>query len=350
MKKLTRALAALLLIVLVASATQLTTSSAASAADEPVIDRCTAPRQPTKPQAPDGRTVPSVPEQAGSAPLQQAPLQQAALQQECVITGSVSIDAQKAGDNTVVRFTFINGASAAGIRFDELAVPAEVAADATCLAGIRQVDLPVDPTGDVDLLLGGRAAVVVFAQAVNATIECVFPTPETCGLTADIAMSWFTPQITMYGPAAAPATTAPLFTRSASALVSPACARDAATGPALVVQAEAIPRSVERFDTTTWHITVTNIGSTIISDAVITDQLHDALVPSDTLPSNVRFDATTRTITAQVPKLAPGESATITFPTQVIAWSQVPNWVTVASSGATAGGYGDVFGLINYFS
>lgn len=275
----------------------------------------------------------------------------------CMADGEVFAASELVGtDQVEIRFGLRNGDQDAIVWLTPQ-VPAELAAATLCrLTQGPTAGAPFDPD-NIPIGTDGVLAIPSAGPYVPANdgieITCRLPLVENCGLTASLEVRW----LDLSGAPSNPFTAAPTapvaFSDSATTQVSPAC--DTADSPRAVIarlgiSAEASPRSVYRGEVTTWSVTVTNHGNRTMGNAVITDVLHEALVPPRTLPDGARWNEETRTLRFQVPELAPGESATISFPTRVVAWSQVPNTITVRSGSQSASASADVFGLIDYFS
>lgn len=300
----------------------------------------------------------------GSAPASAQPAPS-----PCVATGGVGVAEPCAADGEVfaaselfgtdqveVRFGLRNGAQDA-IVWMTPQVPAELAAGTKCrLTQGPDRGAPFDPNDipigtDGVLAIPGAGPYVPALDAIELT--CLLPLVENCGLVASFDVRWLDLSGATGHPFDETATAPVVFSDSATTPVSPLC--EAADEPKptrvrLGITAEATPRSVFRGDITTWSVTVTNYGNRVMGSAVITDVLHDALEPPRTLPDGARWNPATRTLRFTVPELAPGESATISFPTRVTAWSQVPNTISVRSGRHTATAFADVFGLIDYFN
>ena len=271
--------------------------------------------------------------------------------------GEAFATSQLAGtDQVEVRFGLRNGDQDAIVWLTPQ-VPAELAAGTQCrLTQGPTAGAPFDPDNipiGTDGVLAIPSAGPYVAANDGIEITCRLPLVENCGLAASIDVRW----LDLSGATSNPSTAAPTapvaFADSATSQVSPACETTESRRAVIArlgISAEASPRSVYRGDITTWSVTVTNHGNRVMGNAVITDVLHEALVPPRTLPDGARWNEETRTLRFQVPELAPGESTTISFPTRVVAWSQVPNTITVRSGARTASATADVFGLIDYFS
>lgn len=276
----------------------------------------------------------------------------------CMADGDVFASSQRNGSDEVeIRLGLRNGAQDAIVSMTP-SVPAELAAGAQCrLTKAPTQGAPFTPN-NVAVGSDGMLAIPAAGPYVPAgdTIEftCRVALIDNCGLTASLHVRWLDLSSAATNPRYASATTAPVvFSAEAETPVSPACDEPTTPEPTRVrlgITAEATPRSVVRGGITTWNITVTNYSSRTMANAVVTDVLHAALEPPRTLPDGAHWNPATRTLRFAVPELAPGERATISFGTRVIAWSQVPNTVAVRSGRHTATAHADVFGLIDYFS
>ena len=274
----------------------------------------------------------------------------------CEADGQVFVASERVGgDEIEVRFGFRNGDQGAFVQLTAQ-LPAELAAEAHCRltegpTGRARFDvnnIPIDTDGTLALPPGPLAS-----PSSTFEITCRAPQVSTCGLLASINVRWLDLSAATGDPVAAAPNAPVVFSADAQTQVSPVCESPEALAPVHVrlgITAEAMPHSVPRGGITTWNVTVTNHGNRIMGNAVITDRLHDALEPPRTLPDGARWDEATRTLRLPVPSLAPGESTTISFPTQVRAWSQVPNTISVRSGRHTATAHADVFGLVDYFS
>ena len=275
----------------------------------------------------------------------------------CEATGQVFADSERNGTDEVdVRFGVRNGDQDAVVSLS-LQVPAELAASTQCRLTQGQTQgAPFDPD---NIVVGADGSLAIPSAGpylpANEQLEftCRAPQVENCGLIASIEVGWLDVSGATGNPFDAAPTAPVVFTATAEAPVSAPC-DDTTTAKAtrvrLGITAESSPRSVFRGEVTTWSVTVTNYGNRMMGNAVVTDVLHEALVPPRTLPDGATWNEATRTLRIPVPELAPGETTTISFPTRVVAWSQVPNTISVRSGRQTATAHADVFGLVDYFS
>jgi uncharacterized repeat protein (TIGR01451 family) len=276
----------------------------------------------------------------------------------CEATGQVFADSERNGTDEVdVRFGVRNGAQDAIVSLS-LQVPAELAASTQCrLTQGTTRGAPFDPN---NIVVGADGSLAIPGAGPNMQANdqleftCRAPQIENCGLVASIAVDWLDLSGATGNPFDAAPTAPVVFTASAETPVSAPCDDTTTTAKAtrvrLGITAESSPRSVFRGEITTWSVTVTNYGNRVMGNAVVTDVLHEALVPPRTLPDGATWNEATRTLRIPVPELAPGETTTISFPTRVVAWSQVPNTISVRSGRQTATAHADVFGLVDYFS
>lgn len=274
----------------------------------------------------------------------------------CDADGQAFADSERNGtDKVEIRFGVRNGDQSAVVAI-VASVPAEVAASTQCRADRLRTGIPFDADNvpiASDGSIGIPTAGPILGPGETFEVTCLAPQIENCGLTASINVRWFDRSDAMAGPLEDVLNDPVVFSAQAETQVSPECEVESALAPVAVrvgITAEASPRSVYRGDITTWNVTVTNYGNRVMDNAVITDVLHVGLEPPRTLPEGARWDEATRTLRLAVPALAPGESTTISFPTQVRAWSQVPNTISVRTGRHRAAAFADVFGLVDYFS
>lgn len=276
----------------------------------------------------------------------------------CNASGAVLMGVAPA-DVMTVRVGIRNDADHAGVQL-EVRLPPEVAADAQCqFVGIAPFPLIVLADGLVQStpFPFDGIGVTIIGTGVQNEVTCTFPRVETCGLVATATGSWL--DLSDLNPREVPTASelaaSTVFTDTSSAPVSPPCdtptqTRTRAVATRLGISAESSPRSVPRFDTTTWNVTVTNYSNRVVRNAVITNVLHEALVPPRNLTSGMTWDPETRELTVPVPRMNPGETVVVSYPTQVIAWSQVPNTIVARSGRHTSTAIADVFGIPDYFS